>query len=59
MNQSMMRTASEIILIADSSKFGNKTMGCIENVNRVITDKGISSEYLDKLKKLIIKIDLV
>jgi len=55
----MMRTASEIILIADSSKFGNKTMGCIENVNRVITDKGISSEYLDKLKKLIIKIDLV
>jgi len=39
-NQSMMRIASEINLIADSSKFGNKTMGFIgkvEDVDRVIT----------------------
>lgn len=62
LNQLMMKAASEIILIADSSKFGKKTMGFIgkvEDVDRVITDKDISSEYLDKLKKLKIKIDIV
>ncbi|VAX27448.1 hypothetical protein MNBD_IGNAVI01-1586 [hydrothermal vent metagenome] len=62
LNQLMMKAASEIILIADSSKFGKKTMGFIgkvEDVDRIITDKGISSEYVEKLTKLKIKINLV
>lgn len=62
LNQLMIRSASETILIADSSKFGKKTMGYIgkiEDVDRVITDKGIRPEYLEKLKKLKVKFDIV
>jgi len=62
LNQLMIQAACETILIADSSKFGKKTMGYIGNlkdVDRIITDKGLSKEYLEKLKRLELKFDLV
>ena len=62
LNQLMIKSASETILITDSSKFGKRTMGYIgkiSEVDRVITDKGISKKYVDKLNKLKIKVDLV
>ena len=62
LNQLMIQAASETILIADSSKFGKKTMGYIGNlkdVDRIITDNGLSKEYLEKLKRLELKFDLV
>ena len=62
LNQIMIEAASETILIADSSKFGKKTMGYIGKINevdKVITDKGISQNYIDELNKLKVKINLV
>ncbi len=54
LNQLMIKAATETILIADSSKFGKKTMGYIGKINevdRIITDKGISKKYKDELNK--------
>jgi DeoR family transcriptional regulator of aga operon len=62
LNQMMIEAASETILIADSSKFGKKAMGYIgkiKEVDRVITDKGISQNYINELNKLKVKINLV
>jgi DeoR family transcriptional regulator of aga operon len=62
LNRMMMKVVSEIILIADSSKFGKKEIGFIGNVNevdRIITDKGLDAEYIEKIEKLDIKIHLV
>ena len=62
LNRLMMQAASEVILIADSSKFGKKAMGYIGGLNevqRIITDKKISSEYIAALEKMNIKLHLV
>lgn len=62
LNQMMIRAASETILIADSSKFGKKAMGFIGKINevdRVITNKGICEEHINELNKLKLKINLV
>ncbi len=62
LNQVMIKSASETILIADSSKFGKKAIGYIgklKDVNMIITDKNISSKYLGKLKKLKVKFKIV
>ncbi len=62
LNQVMIKSASETILIADSSKFGKKAIGYIgklKDVSMVITDKNISSKYLSKLKKLKINYKII
>lgn len=45
----------EIIILADSTKFGRKELiDCIpiEKVNTIVTDSGLSTEYLDGFEKL-------
>lgn len=45
----------EIIILADSTKFGRKELiDCIpiEKVNTIVTDSGLSMEYLDGFEKL-------
>ena len=62
LNRLMISAASEVILIADSSKFGKKAMGYIGGLNevqRVITDNKISKDYVKAMEKMNIKINLV
>ncbi|HGY55340.1 MAG TPA: DeoR/GlpR transcriptional regulator [Caldithrix abyssi] len=62
LNSLMIHAASEVILIADSSKFGKKAMAFIcglDEIDRIITDKGIQPKYLDELNKRHIQIDVV
>lgn len=58
----MMRIAREIILVADSSKFGKRSMsviGKIQDVDKVITDKNIQKDDFNRLRDLGIEIILV
>jgi len=62
LNNMMIQAAQEVILITNSLKFGRKTMGVIgklEDVDRVITDKKIKPEYLQRLKTMKIRVDVV
>lgn len=62
LNRLMIKAATETILIADSSKFGKKTMGFIGYINevdKIITDKGLKQQYLDELMALNLEIKLV
>ncbi len=62
LNRLMIKAASETILIADSTKFGKRAMGFIchiQEVDKIITDKGIDRMYLDEIKQLGIDIKLV
>ncbi|CNH38295.1 DNA-binding transcriptional repressor SrlR [Yersinia thracica] len=58
----MCHAASRIILLVDSSKFGRKSPNVVcalSAVDTLITDKGISDEYLQELQKMGINIILV
>ncbi len=62
LNRLMIQAASEVILIADSTKFGKNAMayiGGLNEVDRIITDKKISGAYSNELQQLNIKINLV
>jgi DeoR family transcriptional regulator of aga operon len=62
LNAIMLKVSKETIMVTDSSKFGRKSLCRIsgpENISRVITDSGISREYLDYLEGLGIEIILV
>ena len=55
LNQQMIDSAKEVIVLVDSSKFGKKSFGriCgIENVDHIITDKNIDPTIIDKIKSL-------
>jgi DeoR family transcriptional regulator of aga operon len=61
-NQLMVKAAEETILVADSTKFGRRSLGVIseiKDVNTVITDSNINEDDLSKLKQLGIKVFLV
>ena len=61
-NQLMMRIAREIILVADSSKFGKRSMSVIakiQDVDKIITDRNIQKEDFNRLRDLGIEIILV
>ena len=50
--QAMLATAEEVIVVADSSKFGHRALAhlCgLEKVHRVVVDSGISTEWKDLL----------
>ena len=52
-NELMIQAASEVILVADSSKFGRRRMGVIDKVtavDKIITDKNIPQEVLNRLQ---------
>lgn len=62
LNQKMIQSAQKIIVLADSSKFGKKSFGKIcslDCVHHIITDSGISSKVIDRIKSMGIKITVV
>ncbi len=62
MNRMMMEAAEEIIVLADSSKLGKRSMGVINEVkaiNKLITDDHLSSEDCEKLESMGIEVLLV
>lgn len=59
LNQQMIEIAKEVILVADSSKFGRKSMAFIcepSRINTVITDEGISNEDRKRLEDAGVKV---
>ena len=60
-NQLMIEIASEVILVADSSKFGKRSMGVISQISaidKIITDKKIQRDDFNRLNDLGIQIIL-
>ncbi len=61
-NQLMIKMAHEVILVADSSKFGKRSMSVISDIQAVdvlITDKNIRDEDLRKLRNYEVQVVLV
>ena len=53
LNRLMMRTAREVTVVADASKFGRRSLSVIDSldrVHRVITDRSISPRVLSRLR---------
>ncbi|WP_055446846.1 DeoR/GlpR family DNA-binding transcription regulator [Lacinutrix mariniflava] len=62
LNKKMLNSAQKIIVLADSSKFGKKSFARIcdlSQIHEIITDKGISSSIIKKLKEKDIKVTIV
>lgn len=62
LNRKMIAASQKTIVLADSSKFGKRGFGRIcglEDVEQVITDKGISDHMLETLKGLGIEVTIV
>ena len=58
----MMQSASEKILLADSSKFGRKSLGVVNKINeldKIITDDGLDKEVVDKYKSAGVEVIVV
>lgn len=54
-NRIMMQAASEVVVLADSSKFGRRSMGVIDEVkaaDKIVTDKGVSDGMLKRMSDL-------
>lgn len=54
LNTKMIKSVQKVIVLADSSKFGRKGFGkiCdIDEIDCIITDKGISENFLTKLEE--------
>lgn len=61
-NKAMIGSAQRLIILADSTKFGKRSLGKIcelDQVNEIITDKNISSKNLKRLEKIGIKVTVV
>ena len=55
LNQQMIKSAKEVIVLVDSTKFGKKSFGRIctlEQVDHIITDSKISDEIAKKIRAL-------
>ncbi len=53
LNKQMIKSAKEVIVLADSTKFGKKSFGLIcglDHVDRIITDKKIDSETARQIR---------
>ena len=62
LNRQMIDASQKIIVLADSTKFGKRGFGriCgIEEVDHIITDKGISDHTVKTLRDLGIKISII
>lgn len=62
MYKAMIQAAEETIVVADHSKFGRVTLAPIAGIGevaKIITDTGISAEYLPKLEQLGIEVIIV
>lgn len=61
-NSMMIKAAEEVILLADSSKFGRRSLGVIDSldsIDRIITDKNISESDLKRLSEIGIEVLIV
>lgn len=61
-NKIMIQVAEQVIVLADSSKFGRRSTGVIDNlqqVDKIITDSNISPSDRQKLKALEIQVLIV
>lgn len=59
LNQKMIESAKEVIVLADSTKFGKKSFGRICEINKVdciVTDKKVTQETVSRVEQLGIKI---
>ncbi len=62
LNQYMLEAAQEVIVLADSSKFGKRGFGKICNfdqINRIITDREAPVKMVKLIKEMGIEVDLV
>ncbi|MDO4574401.1 MAG: DeoR/GlpR family DNA-binding transcription regulator [Planctomycetia bacterium] len=56
------RIANELIVVADSSKFGHKSLAHIcslDAVNHIVTDDGISEEWIDRIRSANVQLHIV
>jgi len=61
LNQQMMESSKEVIVLADSSKFGKRSFGRIcglDMVDHIITDENISQKIVDRIIAMGIKITI-
>jgi len=62
LNRRMINISQKTIVLADSSKFGKRGFGRIcgfEDIDQIITDKGISEHTIDTLKGMGVKVTIV
>jgi DeoR family transcriptional regulator of aga operon len=62
LNRQMIKASQKVIVLSDSTKFGRRGFGriCgIEEVNQIITDKGIPDHYVNHLEGLGIEVTIV
>lgn len=62
LNRSMIKASQKVIVLSDSTKFGKRGFGriCgIEEVNQIITDKGIPDHYVNHLEGMGIEVTIV
>lgn len=62
LNREMMRVSQKTIIVTDSSKFGKRGFGRIcglEDIDEIITDKGISAYTTRSLEEMGIKVTVV
>lgn len=61
-NSMMIKAAEEVILLADSSKFGRRSLGVIDSldsIDRIITDRNISESDFKRLSEIGIEVLIV
>lgn len=62
LNRKMVKASQKTIVLADSSKFGKRGFGKIcglEEIDQIITDKGISDHMLETLRAMAIEVTIV
>lgn len=62
LNRKMMEVSQKIVVLADSTKFGKRGFGricAIDEVDRIITDRGISPGTVKELERLGVKVTVV
>ena len=62
LNRAMIEAAQKVVVLADSTKFGRRGFSKIcdlESVDRIITDRGVQSLYLDRLRECGTEVTLV
>ena len=62
LNKRMLSAAEKIILLVDSSKFGKKSFAKIcdlDQIDEIITDRGISPSLIEKLEEKGIKVTVI
>lgn len=62
LNQKMLHTSQNVVVLADSTKFGRRGLGkvcSLEDVDYIITDQGTSKKYITALEEAGIKVIVV